>query len=310
MKIINYMGYLVIILLLNGCAHTVEKQIYRGVEYFTIGKYDRAITKFENVLNKDVSLNYYISEKKTSLGVLLSIAYSFNMLPDSAINIARQSLSENKGDPQLLFASGIAQLSKNDIISAKYSLEEAIKLDPNLWYAHDWLASIHLIEGDIEKAILEFEYSIELLPRLYHARAGIIIIESLKGNQDIAIQEFKQLIFSMKILNLMALFKYDENSKLFYNSLNSIINGNLDEANLQLQKYLNDNHIFGVNFLYGIIYILKGDKLSAIKFFEKDLYDSEIPWFFSKMWLSVLYAFNGDLENFFIARIPDGGFIL
>ena len=306
MKIINYMGYLVIILFLNGCVHTIEKQIYSGVEYFTIGKYDRAITEFENVLNKDVPLNYYISEKKTSLGFLLSIAYTFNMLPDSAIKIARQSLKENQGDPQMLFASGIAQLSKNDIISAKYSLEEAIKLDPNLWYAHDWLASIHLIEGDFEKAELAFENSIERFPRLYHARVGIIIIESLKGNQDIAIQEFKQLIFSMKILNLMALYKYDENAKLFYNSLNSIINGNLDEASLQLQKYLNDKHIYGVNFLFGVINILKKDNLSAIKFFEKDLYNNG---FLSNMWLSVLYAINGDIESFFIARIAESGFL-
>ncbi len=287
-----------IYLLFYSCASTPDQQLRKGIYYQGRGQYDKAITEYENLLKQGIPMNYRIPNDpdNRSIGGLLAIAYVFNMDPDTATKIARNTLNKNPEDATALASLGVAQIFKRDFANAKANLQKAIAVMPGLWHAYNWIAAIYLIENDIEGAEAALEKSIDINPGNHIARNWIVIIECLKGNQQTAIKEFKRTVISMKLIDTMSTFKYDERVHLLYLSLNAILKGDLDDANLQLQKCVEEKSSGG-EFLFGVTYLLKGDRLSAIKYLEKESKSKSAFCFLSKVWLAALYANEGNLDN-------------
>lgn len=300
----NYIKYCLcffIIYLLFSCSSTPEQLLSEGLYYHGRGHYDKAIAIYKEVIKDAPTLHTQDSDNRSVLG-LLALSYAYSMEADSAIKVAKQALEKDPNDWVALGALGVSQILKKDFAKAKENLNKAISNKPGAWHAYNWLASIYLIEKDIENAESTLEESIDMNPENHLARSWIIVIESLKGNQQNAIKEFKQTIFSMKIIDTLAMFKYDDHINLLYSSLNSIFKGDSEAATLQLNKYVKEKPLQGGNFLLGVIYLLKKDKTYAIENFKKEAEGKGPFCFLSNIWLEALYAYDGDINSFLKAN--------
>lgn len=277
-------------------ASTPEQILNEGLSYQAKGQYDKAIKKFKKVIKDKPNLHTSDYDNRSVMG-LLALSYVYNMEADSAINVAKQALGKDPNDWVALGSLGMALILKREFVTAKEYFKQAVSIRPGAWQVYDCLASVYLIEKDLETALSTLEESIDIYPKNIVSRNWIVVIECLKGNKKNAIREFKTALYDIKLFDIMAMFKHENNINSLYLSLNSIFKEDLDTAALELQKYTGKK-AHGINFLLGIICLFNKDRNSAIELFRKETEVKGLFCFLSNIYLACLYAYAEDVNNF------------
>ncbi|KFM77324.1 Tetratricopeptide repeat protein 37, partial [Stegodyphus mimosarum] len=89
---------------------------------------------------------------------------------------------------------GLSQLQNNIFSDAIFSLQNAVRADPNSSYSWECLADAYLKRGSYESALKAFERASELNPKAMYPLYQIATIQKVRGFFTEAIEQFKSLL--------------------------------------------------------------------------------------------------------------------
>jgi tetratricopeptide (TPR) repeat protein len=163
-----------------------DKNLSRGIDLFTEGKYDDAIKCFEKVIEKfpeNIEGHYN-----------LGLSYLRKGDVNQAIASFEKAAELNPEAMPIFLALGEAYFNKGENEKALENYQQAIKIDPENPKAHYNLAMVYYKLNQTEEALLEFDNCIELAPENSTARyqAGLASIKH--GDFERAIAYFESFL--------------------------------------------------------------------------------------------------------------------
>jgi tetratricopeptide (TPR) repeat protein len=148
-----------------------DKNLSKGIDLFSEGKYDEAIESFKKVVEKfpDNIEGYYN----------LGLSYLRKGDGDQAISSFEKAAELNPEALPIFQALGEAYFSKGENEKAIESYQQAIKIDPENPGAHYNLGMVYYKLNKTEEALLYFDKCIEFAPEnsTAHYQAGLASIK-------------------------------------------------------------------------------------------------------------------------------------
>jgi Flp pilus assembly protein TadD len=163
-----------------------DKNLSKGIDLYSEGKYDAAIESFNKVIEKfpDNIEGYYN----------LGLSYLRKGDIDQAISSFEKAADLNPEALPIFLALGESYFNKGEIEKAEESYLQAIKIDPEKSQPHYNLGIVYYKTDKIEKALLSFDKCIELDPEnsTAHYQAGLASIKY--GDFERAIKYFEKFL--------------------------------------------------------------------------------------------------------------------
>ena len=126
-----------------------------------------------------------------------------------AIDAFQEVLRRKPGHAKALEALGMAQYRLGDLDAGEASLQEALRLDPNLWRAHAFLGVIRNHQRHPRLALVEFSAAIRLRPGEGFLYNNMGVSHGLLGDHEEAVAAFRKALAcgaaSRKIYNNLGL---------------------------------------------------------------------------------------------------------
>ncbi len=195
MKVLNIVFLVTLIglgYLLSSC-DAVDRHMSQGYEFVIQGKYEDAITKYQQVLKVEpnhVRANY-------NLGLIYSMQGKYEDAIDTYQKVIDLSSDDGVGNNWTAYS----YLNLGDIYKKQGKLDDAIDrfqqaiaVAPNQAWVHISQAMIHLTQSRPDDAITEYQKAIKGQPNNAGIYYGLTRAYSLKNEKEVSIQWLQKAV--------------------------------------------------------------------------------------------------------------------
>lgn len=240
----------------------MENKIKEALEYFNKKDYNKALNLFNEVLKDDKNNPNIISN--------IGLCYANLNDDDKAQEFYLKALNIDNKMVQTIINLSDSYVKTNKILEAIDLLQTAVYNLPEVSVLKHYLSRVYLIDKRYEEASFVLNEILDENPKDIDANWDLGVISFEQGDYQSAISFFENVIAQK-----------DDNPAIFYKTaLAYEANDEIDKAISYLLRAIVLNENFEIAYKkLGIFFMAKGDKRSAIDYFEDylnfDLSDDE-----------------------------------
>ena len=154
--------------------------LFKGIVYFQIKKYDEAITEFKKAIAVDPDF--------ARAYVVLGSAYDAKGMPAEATAMWKNAVGVDPNDSWAYINLGTMYLNKKLFDEAIAEFKQAVAVDPHFASAYFSLGTAYVYKGMHDEAIAELKKALALDPHLVQTYATIAVAYFHKKHYDVALE--------------------------------------------------------------------------------------------------------------------------